>query len=109
MNEMITITKEEYDRLREAAEDLADLQAYDRAVAEGGESYPSDVVNRIIDGESPIRVLREYRGMTQQQLANAAGITRVMVTHIESKRRIGSIETLKAVANALGVDLDMIV
>jgi hypothetical protein len=33
MNEMVTIPREEYDRLRAAAEDLADLQSYDRAKA----------------------------------------------------------------------------
>jgi hypothetical protein len=33
MNEMVTIPREEYDRLRAAAEDLADLQTYDRAKA----------------------------------------------------------------------------
>ena len=29
MNKMVTIPREEYDRLREAADDLADLSAYD--------------------------------------------------------------------------------
>ena len=41
MNEMVTIPREEYDRLRAAAEDLTDLQTYDRAkaaLAEGEES-----------------------------------------------------------------------
>ena len=33
MNEMVTITREEYQRLLSAAEDLADIAAYDRAKA----------------------------------------------------------------------------
>ena len=33
MNEMVTITRAEYDRLCHAAEDLGDLRAYDRAKA----------------------------------------------------------------------------
>ncbi|MBD9528398.1 helix-turn-helix transcriptional regulator [Paracoccus sp. PAR01] len=111
MNEMITITREEYDRLREAAEDLADLQAYDRAKAAldaGEESYPADVVNRIVDGENPIKVLREFRGLTQMALAEASGVNRVQLVTIEQGKRTGSIATLKRIAEALSVDLDMI-
>ena len=33
MNKMVTIPQTEYDRLREAAEDLADLRAFDGAKA----------------------------------------------------------------------------
>lgn len=108
MNEMVTIPREEYDRLLEAAEDLADLQAYDRAKADGGESYPADVVNRILDGENPVRVLREYRGLTAADAARAAGIHRVQWHDIETGKKRGSVDTLKAVAAALGVDLEMI-
>ena len=33
MNDTVTISRSEYDRLREASVDLADLQTYDRAMA----------------------------------------------------------------------------
>jgi DNA-binding XRE family transcriptional regulator len=108
MNEMVTITREEYDRLREAAEDLADLQAYDRAKAEGGESYPAEVINRIINGENPVKVFREYRGLSGADAARLAGLHRVQWHDIETGKRRGSIDTLKAMAAALSVDLDMI-
>ena len=42
MNEMmITITRAEYDRLREAAENLADFEAYTRAMAANEEPIPA--------------------------------------------------------------------
>lgn len=109
MNEMITITRQEYDRLREAAEDLADIEAYHNAVAEGGESIPSEYVNRMIDGESPVRVYRDFRGLTQTALASASGVNRVQIADIEAGRKTGSVETLRKLAEALRVTIDDLV
>ena len=109
MNEMITITREEYDRLREAAEDLADLQAYDRAIAEGGESIPAAAVKRMIDGESPLRVYRELRDLTQTALSEASGVNRVQIADIEARRSKGSIDTIRKLADALKVTIDDLV
>ncbi|MCC5964365.1 MAG: helix-turn-helix transcriptional regulator [Rhodobacteraceae bacterium] len=110
MNEMVTIPREEYDRLRAAAEDLADLQTYDRAkaaVAAGeDELIPAEYVNRLLNGESALRVYRNLRGMTQVALAEKAGVNRVMVAEIETGRKQGSIATLRALAGALSVGLD---
>lgn len=109
MNEMITITRAEYDRLREAAEDLADMQAYDQAIAAGGEAIPLEVVKRMIDGESPLRVYREFRGMTQSSLAAAADVNRVQIADIEAGRSNGSIETMRKLADALRLTIDDLV
>ena len=110
MNEMVTIPREEYDRLLAAAEDLADLQAYDRAktaLASGeDELIPSAYANRLLNGESPLRVYRELRGMTQAVLAEKAGVNRVTVAEIEIGRKQGSVATLRRLAEALGVRLD---
>ena len=51
MNEMVTIPREEYEALVRAREDLADIEAFDRAKAEGGESIPAEYVNRLLDGD----------------------------------------------------------
>lgn len=106
MNEMVTITRIEYNRLIEAAEDLADIQAYDAAIAKGGESYPSELVDRIIDGESPVRVFREFRGLSAAETARRAGIHRVQLHDIETGKSRGSVDTLKAIAAVLDVELD---
>src|SRR6056297_1409632 len=98
MNEMVTITREEYDRLRAAAEDLGDLQAYDRAkaalAAGDDELVPADYANRLLNGESPLRVYRELRGMTQAALAEKADVNRTTVGEIEIGRKTGSVKTL---------------
>ena len=110
MNEMVTIPREEYDRLRAAAEDLADLQSYDRAkaaLAAGTEELiPADYANRLLNGESPLRVYRDLRGMTQAALAAKAGVNRVTVAEIETGRKQGSVATLRTLADALGVIMD---
>ena len=110
MNEMVTIPREEYYRLRAAAEDLADLQSHDRAkaaLAAGEEELiPADSVNRLLNGESPLRVYRDLRGLTQAALAEKAGVNRVTVAEIENGRKQGSIASLRALAGALGVALD---
>ena len=113
MNDMVTIPREEYDRLRAAAEILADLQAFDRAnaalAAGEDELIPSDYANRLLNGESPLRVYRELRGMTQAALAEKAGVGRVLVAEIETGRKQGSVATLRALAEAIGVTLDDLV
>lgn len=110
MNEMVTIPREEYDRLQAAAEDLADLQSYDRAkaaLAAGEEELvPSDFVNRLLNGENALRVYRDLRGLTQAALAEKSGVNRVTVAEIETGRKQGSITTLRALASALDVTLD---
>jgi len=109
MNEMITIPRAEYERLREAAEDLADLQAFERAMAANEESIPSEYVDRMINGESPVRVYRDLRGLTQTALAERSGVNRVQIADIEAKRSKGSIETVRKLAVALGVSMDDLV
>ena len=53
-------SEEEYDRLRKAVEDLANLRAYDgtKAALAAGEDelVPADYAKRLIAGESPLRV-----------------------------------------------------
>lgn len=110
MNEMVTITRTEYDRLRGAAEDLADLRAYDRAMAALAAGYdehvPADFARRLIDGESPLRVYRDLRRLTQNQLAEKSGVNRVQIADIEAGRKTGSVETVKKLADALDIMID---
>ena len=58
------------------------------------------------DTGSRIRPLREERGLTQEQLAAVAGLTRETVRQIESNSQrlaVASLETLEAIARALDV------
>ena len=102
--EWAVVPYEVYQRLVEDAEMLHDIRAYDddrKAIEDGEELIPSEVTYTILDGENPIRVWREYRGLTQQQLAEAAGISVPYLSQIESGKRKGSTDVLAAIAKVL--------
>lgn len=51
-----------------------------------------------------VRRLRLEREMTQEELAEGAGISQVQITRIESGKINTSISTVVAIASALGVN-----
>jgi hypothetical protein len=77
--EYAVIPYELYEQLVEDAETLQDIRDIDeiKARIERGEEelIPAHVTYAILDGENPVKVWREYRGLTQQELATAAGIS----------------------------------
>ncbi len=113
MTETVTIPKAEYRRLCGVEEDLADIQAalaVQERIAAGTEEFvPAAVADRLIDGEPPLRVWREYRELSQAALARAADVSRVQIVDIEAGRRTGSVHTLRRLADALGIGLDELV
>ena len=104
---------EEYQRLVEQAEMLQDMRDYDEikaAIVSGTEELiPSEVTYALLDGKNPIRVWREYRGLTQQQVAAQAGISKPYLSQLESGQRKGSTDVLTAIARVLQVSLDDLV
>lgn len=106
MDDTVTIPREEYDRLRQAAEDLADIEAYDRGMKDEGPAIPHELMLRMLGGESPVRIYREFHGLNQSELARRAGVHRVVVADIESGRRKGSTATLQKLASALNLTVD---
>ncbi len=95
-------------RRLERAEDRADVQAYDHAKARGGEAYPIEIFERSLSGESRLKLFREHRRLTQAQLARRAGLSALYISQLETKRRSGSVRTLRRIADILSVDLDLI-
>ncbi len=110
MTDTVTIDRAEYDRLVSIAEEVSDAAAFDRAVSRlaSGEDelIPAAFANRILDGESPLRVYRDFRGLTQNALSKVSGVNRVQIADIEAGRKTGSISTLRKLAEALRVCVD---
>ena len=107
--EWAVIPYEEYQRLLEDAQMLQDVRAYEeakQALAAGEELVPSEVTYAILDGGNPVRVWREHRGLTQQQVAKAAGISVPYLSQIESGKRKGSVAVLSAIAGELKITLE---
>jgi DNA-binding XRE family transcriptional regulator len=111
--EWAVVPYETYLQLVEKAEMLQDVQDYDSAKAalERGddELIPSEVVYAILDGENAIKVWREYRGMSQQEVAENAGISVPYLSQLETNKRKGSLKVLSALAKVLKVSLENIV
>ncbi len=111
--EYAVLPYEVYLQLVEDAEMYQDIRDYDEALARmtsgEEESIPSDVTYALLDGENPVKVWREYRGMTQQALAVAAGISTSYLSQIETGKREGKTAVLQAIAQALNLTLDDIV
>ena len=74
-----------------------------------GRTCAAHVADRLIDRESPLRVWRDYRGLSQSALARACGVNRVQFVEIESGCNSGSVHTLRKLADALRVAVDDII
>lgn len=94
----------------EEAADAAAVRQFKEQQAKGEEEMlPAAMVDRMLAGESPVRVWREHRGLTAQDLAALAGTSQPDLSQIENGKREGGIETMKKLASALGVTIDDIV
>lgn len=96
-----------FERMQRALEDLDDIAALEELRAnDDGFRIPGAVADAILDGASPIKAWREHRGLTQDALAAQAGISKAYLCQIETGKRAGTVDTLKAIAAALGLTLD---
>ncbi len=102
----VLVPIERYNQLLADLEMLKDVRDFRSTKAVDEETFPAEVINRLIlNEENPIKVYREYRELTQKQLADKVGIQRAYLAEIETGRKSGSAKTLKAIAEGLNVDL----
>ncbi len=87
----------------DAAENAADVAAFRAAADE--EVLPHAVVKRLVAGEHPLKVFREYRGLTQAELAEKAGTKPAYLSQVETGKRAGGRKLLARLARALEVEL----
>ncbi|NKN39717.1 helix-turn-helix transcriptional regulator [Agrobacterium sp. a22-2] len=112
-DEMVVLSRRDYDALvkqAELAEDLEDISAvkeFERRLAAGEEELiPAEFVYRMLDGENPVRVWRDFRALSAKDLAASAGISATYLSEIESGKKEGSLSALRKIAKALKVDLE---
>lgn len=108
----VVIAHDEWLILQEKLEDAADIRAYDRAKGafegSGRRTYPAEVVNRLVNGENPLKVLRTWRKLTQAELAAKTGLAKAVISHIETGVRGGGIKTLGKIAAVLDVPIEVL-
>ncbi len=96
-----------WERVKDIVEAAEDAAAYAEAVAnDDGFRIPHSVVTADLNGISRLRAWREYKRLTLQALADAAGLSKPYVSQIEGGKRTGTAATMKKLAAALGVPLD---
>lgn len=104
---LVVLSMQDYE---EMLEDAADIAAYDKAkrrlAAGEDEMIPAEIVGRLLDGGNPVRVWREYRGLTIQALAGQSGLSKSYVSQIETGQRDGTAQSMLSIARSLGVDLE---
>ncbi|MDF3813975.1 MULTISPECIES: helix-turn-helix transcriptional regulator [Rhodopseudomonas] len=114
---IVILPRAEYERLKaieqEAMEDAASVRLLDKGmkdVAAGAPLIPFAIVRRLAEGENPIRVLRQFRGMTQAELAAAESvqITQNYLSDLETGKRKGPFELHRKIAACLDVPLDLL-
>jgi DNA-binding XRE family transcriptional regulator/PHD/YefM family antitoxin component YafN of YafNO toxin-antitoxin module len=107
--ELVVISRRDYESMRarlgdEEAEDAMDARILKERAADV--AFPLRVWDEIDASPSPVRPLRQWRELTQEELAAKAGISQGYLSEIETAKKTGDITTLRAIAAALGVGLD---
>jgi transcriptional regulator with XRE-family HTH domain len=112
------LRRADFEALVRSAEDAADLAAVEahRAYEDrvGWETarrnyLTADEVRRLLDGENPVRVWREKRGIKQRTLAEAAEVAVSYLAEIEGGKKPGSSGALQRIAGVLEVPLEPLV
>jgi len=113
--EVAIVPRAEYERLKafeqEAEEDSGTarlIAGAKREIAGGAPVLPKEVVDRLANGENPIRVLRQFRKETQAELAAAVGIAQNYLSNLETGNRKGPLELHQKIARFLGIPLDLL-
>lgn len=106
---MAMLPVEDYERLLDIAEDRADAIAAGLAEQrrlEGEEYLPVEMVDRILGGESALRIWRRHRRLTLDQLAEITGSRKSALSELENGKAQGKPVLWRALAKALNVAVD---
>jgi DNA-binding XRE family transcriptional regulator len=99
----------DYQLLLDVAEDKADALAAmeaERRRFDGEEYLPVVMLDRVMAGESALKVWRTHRGMTLDILATAAGARKSTLSQIENGKAQGKPALWRNLAEALNVSVD---
>lgn len=108
--ELVVLSRAEYETLLahadHEAEDADDIAIYDARKAElatGAVLLPAEVSAALLRGDSRLKAVRNWRGVTQLQLSSTTGIGQGYLSDLESGRRTGAPDTIAKLADALDV------
>jgi len=114
----VTLRKRDWKALIARLEDLEDAAAiaerlaYEEKVGEEvarRDYLTGDEMRRILDDESPVKVWREKRGLSQRELAEQAGVSSSYLAEIETWKKPGSAEALRKLSRVLVIPMENLV
>ena len=93
--------------------EISDAEFAARVATERGNpvetTIPLQVIKAKLDGIHPLKAWREYRGITQIELASRSAVARDLVAQIETHKKQGSVATLDRLARALRIPIEALI
>jgi len=117
-SELVVIPRDEYEQLKSLAcvsdeEDDEECALYDERKAElsSGQDgrLPPEVSASMLRGDCLLKALRNWRRVTQNQLAQQTNLAQGYISDLEAGRRRGTKETMTLIAEALRINPEWIV
>jgi ribosome-binding protein aMBF1 (putative translation factor) len=117
-NTTVTLRKRDWKALIARLEDLEDLAAIEERLAHEKkvgkdvarrDYMTGDELRRILDDESPVKVWREKRGLSQRGLAEQAGVSPSYLAEIETGKKPGSADALRKLSRVLAIPMENLV
>src|SRR6266704_2333990 len=117
--ELVVLPRRDYEALVKRAKKVPNeneniariVKKSDEALAAGDEvELPSKVAEAIARGENPLRIIREWRGMTQVYLGETkTNVGQSTISALESGSRRGTTAVWKQLARVLEVPIDILI
>jgi ribosome-binding protein aMBF1 (putative translation factor) len=105
-DDIVILSRKEYDRLLIAAnEDATDATIAKKAIARSEETLSEAEMDELLAARTPLAFWRRKRGVTQTDLAKAAGVAQGFLSEIESGLKTGDVTVLQRIAKALEISL----
>ena len=114
----VTLRKRDWRALIARLEELEDTaavaerRAYEAKVGKEvarRDYLTGDEVRRILDDESPVKVWREKRELSQRELGEQAGVSSSYLAEIETGKKPGSAEALRKLSRVLAIPMENLV
>jgi DNA-binding XRE family transcriptional regulator len=93
---------EEWRAIQTRLEDLEDIA--DAEAARHEETFPAEFVDRLLEGESPLRVWRQHRGLSLRNLAERSGASEQDLEKIEKEKSVPDTDLCQRLALLLECD-----
>lgn len=78
-------------------------------ITKDDEGFPSSFVDKLFSGENRLKIWREYRGLTMQELADKAEISQSYLLELKNNKREDALKIWKKLGEILKADLELLV